>query len=71
MVNKKLKLLVMPNCMDLGEKIDKELQKLNKTKTSYKLDFIPDRFSNGEGKVRITDSLNNTDLYIKTNLTFR
>ena len=64
MVNKKLKILVMPNCMELGEKIDKELKRLNKTTNSYKLDFIPDRFSNGEGKVRITDSLSNTDLYI-------
>ena len=64
MFNKKLKILVMPNCIELGEKIDEELKRINKTKNSYKLDFIPDRFSNGEGKIRITDSLSNTDLYI-------
>ena len=64
MNNKKLKILVMPNCEELGEKIDKELQKINKTKTSYKISFIPDRFSNGEGKMRITEGLNNTDLFI-------
>ena len=29
MDNRKLKLLVMPNCQELGEKIAKELQKLN------------------------------------------
>ena len=32
MINKKLKILVRPNCIEVGEKIDKELQKLNKTK---------------------------------------
>ena len=64
MNNRKLKLLVMPNCKDLGEKIDKELRKLNKTEDSYLIDFKPDRFSNGEGKIKINESVNNTDLYI-------
>lgn len=63
-VDNKLKILVMPNCEELGEKVDKELQRLNKTETSYKLDFTPDRFSNGEGKVRINENINNIDLYI-------
>ena len=52
MNNRKLKLLVMPNCKELGDKIDKELQRLNKQEESYLLDYTPDRFSNGEGKVR-------------------
>jgi len=54
----------MPNCLELGEKVDKELQKLNKTDESFLLDFKPDRFSNGEGKVRINENVNSTDLYI-------
>jgi len=68
MDNQKLKLLVMPNCRELGEKVDKELQKLNKTEESYLLDYTPDRFSNGEGKVRIHDNINNADLYILSDI---
>lgn len=64
MNNRKLKLLVMPNCSELGKKVDKELRKLNKTEKSFLIDFKPDRFSNGEGKVKINESVNNTDLYI-------
>jgi len=54
----------MPNCQELGEKIEKELQKLKKEEESYLLDFTPDRFNNGEGKVRINENINNVDLYI-------
>ncbi len=64
MNNRKLKLLVMPNCKELGDKINKELNRLNKTDKSYLVDFNPNRFSNGEGKVKINESVNNTDLYI-------
>ncbi|MBQ6323665.1 MAG: ribose-phosphate diphosphokinase [Bacilli bacterium] len=64
MNGRKLKLLVMPNCYELGEKVDKELKKLNKTEENFLIDFKPDRFSNGEGKVRINENVNNTDLYI-------
>lgn len=64
MDNRKLKLLVMPNCIELGQKIDMELKRINKTENSYLVDFKPDRFSNGEGKVKINESVNNTDLYI-------
>lgn len=64
MNNLKLKLLVLPNCKSLGEKVNKELNRLNKTEGSYLVDFKPDRFSNGEGKVKINESVNNTDLYI-------
>lgn len=64
MNNRKLKLLVMPNCLELGSKIDMELKRINKTENSFLVDFKPDRFSNGEGKVKINESVNNTDLYI-------
>ena len=64
MKSKKLKLLVMPNCQELGEKVNEELLKMNKEKDSYLLDYTPDRFNNGEGKVRINENLNNVDLYI-------
>ena len=32
---------------------------LNKTEESFLLDYTPDRFSNGEGKVKIHENINN------------
>ena len=68
MNNRKLKLLVMPNIIELGQKVDKELQRMNKEEESYLLDFTPDRFNNGEGKVRINENINNVDLYILSDI---
>ena len=68
MDNRKLKLLVMNNCQELGEKVAAELQKLNKQEENILLNYIPDRFSNGEGKVRILDKINNVDLYILSDI---
>ena len=68
MDNRKLKLLVMPNCQELGEKIAKELKRLNAQEEKIILDYTPDRFSNGEGKVRIHDNINNADLYILSDI---
>ena len=64
MDNQKLKLLVMPNCKELGEKVDEELKKLNHTEESFLLNYTPDRFNNGEGKVTLHENMNNVDLYI-------
>ncbi len=60
----KLKLIVLKNCEEFGQKINKELKKLNKETKNYNISISQDRFSNGEGKVVINDSINNSDLYI-------
>ena len=60
----KMKLVVMNNVSELGNKVNKHLQELNKTNTDYKVKMVSDRFSNGEGKVSIKESVNGTDLYI-------
>lgn len=60
----KLKLVVMNNVSELGDKVNKHLQELNKTNIDYKVKMVSDRFSNGEGKVSIKESVNGTDLYI-------
>lgn len=64
MSSRKLKILVMPNCKEFGKKVDNELKKLNKQEESYMLNFEPNRFNNGEGKVVIKDNINNVDLFI-------
>lgn len=60
----KIKLVVLNNIDDFGTKVDNHLMKMNKVKTSYKVKMKSDRFSNGEGKVAINESVNGTDLYI-------
>lgn len=60
----KLKLVVLNNCSVLGEKVDQNLKKLNGVSKSFKVKMDSNRFSNGEGKVAIHESVNNTDLYI-------
>ena len=60
----KMKLVVMNNVSKLGNKVNKHLQELNKTNTDYKVKMVSDRFSNGEGKVSIKESVTGTDLYI-------
>ena len=60
----KMKLVIMNNVSELGNKVNKHLQELNKTNTDYKVKMVSDRFSNGEGKVSIKESVNGTDLYI-------
>lgn len=60
----KLKLVVLDNCLDLGLKVNNHLMKMNKTNKSYLVKLQRDRFSNGEGKVSINESVNGSDLFI-------
>ena len=60
----KLKLVVMNNVNELGDKVNKHLNEMNKNNIDYKVKMVSDRFSNGEGKVSIKESVNGTDLYI-------
>ena len=57
-------LIVMDNCKELGEKIDKHLMKLRKTTKSFILPIESVRFSDGEGKVKLLSSIRGKDLYI-------
>lgn len=59
-----LRLVVMNNIADLGDKINNHLNNINKTNKDYKVSITNDRFSNGEGKVKINNSVNGDDLYI-------
>ena len=52
-----IKLAVLKSAKEFGEKVDKELQKLNNTKKSYIIDMEEVRFSNGEGKVKLYSSI--------------
>lgn len=59
-----LKLIVLDNIKDLGYSIDKYLQKINDNNNSFIIPITRDRFSNGEGKIKINKDIKNKDVYI-------
>lgn len=60
----KLKLVVSNNCEELGKKVERHLREINKNDKNYIVKMKSDRFSNGEGKVSINESVNGSDLFI-------
>ena len=60
-----LALLVLENSKEFGEKVEQNLLKLrNETDKKYIAKLTASRFSNGEGKVIINDSIRNKEIYI-------
>ena len=71
-----LKLVVFENAKELGEKINKHINELRGTNYNYIVPITSSRFSNGEGKVRIDETVRDKDLYILSdvgnyNLTYK
>ena len=59
-----LKIIVADNFKGFGEKVNKHLNRIRKTKGNYLVDTSLIRFNNGEGKCVINESIRDTDLYI-------
>lgn len=59
-----LKLIVLDNIKDLGKEVDEYLKKVNGTRNTYIMDVKVDRFNNGEGKVRIEETIRDKDVFI-------
>ena len=60
-----LALLVLDSCKEFGEKVEQNLLHLrNETDKKYIARLTASRFSNGEGKVIINDSIRNKEIYI-------
>ena len=59
-----LKLIVLDNFIEVGKKVDKELQRINKTDSSFIMKIVKDRFNNGEGKIRIDETIRDKDVFI-------
>lgn len=64
MNNEDLCLIVMDNCKEFGEKVNEEIKRIRKTETNYIVPIKMDRFSDGEGKVTILESIRGKDVYI-------
>ena len=59
-----LKLIVLDNIKEVGHEVDDYLKKMNKTDSSYIMKITKDRFSNGEGKIRIDETIRDKDVFI-------
>ena len=59
-----LGLIVMNNCKEFGEKIDKNIMGKRNREESFIIPTDVVRFNNGEGKVVIKDTVRDKDLYI-------
>ena len=59
-----LKLIVLDNIKEVGLEVDDYLRKMNKTDSSYIMKLTKDRFSNGEGKIRIDETIRDKDVFI-------
>jgi len=63
-MNNIARIIVFDNTKDLGEKVNYHLQRIRGNDENYIIPITSSRFSNGEGKVRIDDSVRDKDLYI-------
>ena len=59
-----LKLIVLENIKELGEKVNCNLKLIREEKNNYMINVKENRFSNGEGKVKIEDTVRDKDIYI-------
>ncbi len=63
-MSRDLKLVVLDSAKELGFKVNDHLKELRKNNAGYLCKIENPRFSNGEGKVKILDSVRDVDLYI-------
>ena len=59
-----LKLIALENIKEIGEEVNVKLKDLNQTDENYLLKIAECRFSNGEGKVKIEETVRDKDIYI-------
>ncbi len=64
MKSSNLKIIAFENCKELGEEIDNHLKEMTNNKKSYITNVVCSRFNNGEGKLYISESIMDKDLYI-------
>ncbi len=65
-MNKKdnLSLIVLDNCVDFGMKVSKNINLLRENTKEYTIRHCLSRFSNGEGKAKLEESVRDKDVYI-------
>jgi len=63
-MSKDLGILVLDNFKDFGQKVQNHLSKIRETNTDFLIHFNASRFSNGEGKITLQDSVRGKNLFI-------
>jgi len=59
-----LRLIVLDNCKEFGDKVNKHLNNIRGENKNYIVPIDNPRFSNGEGKAKILDTIRSKDVYI-------
>ncbi len=59
-----LGLIVLDNIKIIGKEVNEQINKIRKNEQDYIIPIKMDRFANGEGKVRILNTVRNKDIYI-------
>ena len=59
-----MKIIALDNIKEIGKEVNAKLNKLRNTNKNYMLNITSSRFSNGEGKVKIEDSVREKDIYL-------
>lgn len=62
--NDNLGIIALKSCTELGKKIDARIREKRKRRESYLIKTQEVRFSNGEGKVKLRESVRGKDIYI-------
>lgn len=63
-----LKLIAFDNIKDIGKKVDNYLKNINNKTESYIMNITRDRFSNGEGKIRVDETIRDKDVFILSDI---
>lgn len=63
-LNHDLGIIALESCKELGNAVDKYIQEKRNCKDSFLIPTNEIRFSNGEGKVKISESVRGKDIYI-------
>lgn len=63
-----LGLIVLDNIKEIGNEVNDYINKFRKNKENYIIPIKLDRFANGEGKVKILETVRDKDIYILTDI---
>lgn len=64
MEKEKICLIVLTSAKELGKKINNKLQNIRNNNQNYVVEIIEDRFSNGEGKITLTEEIRGKKVYV-------
>ena len=63
-----LKIIVMDSMKEFGERVNNNLNDINKNNENYLINLVASRFQNGEGKVKINETVRGKNVFILTDV---